>query len=500
MRRQVERSARRLEVAAGEQVLDPAVAARLLAGRAGDDPAADRRRLERLRVVAERQAVRLERRPRSPGPVVPAPKVASRLVSSRSRRPAVAPRSTVMIGRSEGRTVTPPTTLVPPPYGRSAAPVRSASANRSATAAGVGRSGDRIGHGAEPAAPQRDPVGQALAPGVADTRRAGPSSRRGSGARREAGTPATTSSSVASRGGVARPDERLEQVERARRQGRLDRLVAPPVPASHRPPPGVSCLKRPAVDGAIVEGEVDPDGGRRGDRSDRSPPSGPGCVECLATDGWWFHLRRCAQCGHIGCCDSSPSQHASHHARRPASDVQSFEPGEDWFWDLPVPAASSMARCCPADRPRHSTSRRPDRPVACRPDWQRRLALTEAAVHAIVRDRSERRPGDRRPVRGGEREPAAWRAGRRSAAVVARTSTRRQQPAERLARALASSAVADPLQPFDLVGARAARRASPTGPSAASGPARSRRRGRRRRRAVRRRPGGCGRPCGRCCS
>jgi len=64
------------------------------------------------------------------------------------------------------------------------------------------------------------------------------------------------------------------------------------------------------------------------------PPSGTGCVECLATDGWWFHLRRCATCGHVGCCDSSPSQHASHHAadvHHPI--VQSFEPGEDWFWD-----------------------------------------------------------------------------------------------------------------------------------------------------------------------
>ena len=44
------------------------------------------------------------------------------------------------------------------------------------------------------------------------------------------------------------------------------------------------------------------------------PPSGSGCVECLASGGWWFHLRRCAHCGHIGCCDSSPSQHASGHA------------------------------------------------------------------------------------------------------------------------------------------------------------------------------------------
>ena len=33
------------------------------------------------------------------------------------------------------------------------------------------------------------------------------------------------------------------------------------------------------------------------------PPSGPGCVECTAADGWWFHLRRCAHCGHVGCCE-----------------------------------------------------------------------------------------------------------------------------------------------------------------------------------------------------
>ena len=65
------------------------------------------------------------------------------------------------------------------------------------------------------------------------------------------------------------------------------------------------------------------------------PPSGPGCVECLATDGWWFHLRRCAKCGHVGCCDSSPSQHARHHAGETGHRViHSFEPGEDWFWDF----------------------------------------------------------------------------------------------------------------------------------------------------------------------
>src|ERR1700710_2659884 len=65
-------------------------------------------------------------------------------------------------------------------------------------------------------------------------------------------------------------------------------------------------------------------------------PSGEGCAECLSTDGWWFHLRRCAKCGHIGCCDSSPSQHASAHARDAGHPViRTFEPGGDWFWDYP---------------------------------------------------------------------------------------------------------------------------------------------------------------------
>ena len=63
------------------------------------------------------------------------------------------------------------------------------------------------------------------------------------------------------------------------------------------------------------------------------PPSGAGCVECDATDGWWFHLRRCAQCGHVGCCDSSPSQHAHAHATATGHAlVRSYEPGEDWWW------------------------------------------------------------------------------------------------------------------------------------------------------------------------
>ena len=62
-------------------------------------------------------------------------------------------------------------------------------------------------------------------------------------------------------------------------------------------------------------------------------PSGEGCKECLESDGHWMHLRRCATCGHIGCCDSSPSKHASRHARETGhAIVQSYEPGEDWLW------------------------------------------------------------------------------------------------------------------------------------------------------------------------
>jgi hypothetical protein len=64
------------------------------------------------------------------------------------------------------------------------------------------------------------------------------------------------------------------------------------------------------------------------------PPSGDGCVECDAAGGWWLHLRRCAHCGHIGCCDSSPEQHASAHAAAIGCPVAaSFEPGETWFWN-----------------------------------------------------------------------------------------------------------------------------------------------------------------------
>lgn len=63
------------------------------------------------------------------------------------------------------------------------------------------------------------------------------------------------------------------------------------------------------------------------------PPSGDGCVECDAAGGWWVHLRRCTQCGHVGCCDDSPSKHATGHAAATGHPViRSYEPGETWFY------------------------------------------------------------------------------------------------------------------------------------------------------------------------
>jgi D-arabinose 1-dehydrogenase-like Zn-dependent alcohol dehydrogenase len=48
-------------------------------------------------------------------------------------------------------------------------------------------------------------------------------------------------------------------------------------------------------------------------------------------------LRRMRACRllHVGCCDSSPSQHASKHFHATGHPVAaSFEPGESWFYDV----------------------------------------------------------------------------------------------------------------------------------------------------------------------
>ena len=71
------------------------------------------------------------------------------------------------------------------------------------------------------------------------------------------------------------------------------------------------------------------------------------CEECLKLGTPWVHLRLCLTCGHVGCCDSSPGRHATHHFHATSHPVMaSFEPGERWAWcyvdeeELPVPASA----------------------------------------------------------------------------------------------------------------------------------------------------------------
>ncbi|MFD8079316.1 UBP-type zinc finger domain-containing protein [Streptomyces sp. NPDC059718] len=106
-----------------------------------------------------------------------------------------------------------------------------------------------------------------------------------------------------------------------------------------------------------------------------SEPSGAGCADCGAGQGpgWWLHLRRCAQCGHIGCCDSSPSQHATRHALEEGHPfITSYEPGEDWYWNVETEQYyDGPALTPPQSRPESQPSPGPAGKVP--EDWQAQL-------------------------------------------------------------------------------------------------------------------------------
>jgi monovalent cation/hydrogen antiporter len=57
------------------------------------------------------------------------------------------------------------------------------------------------------------------------------------------------------------------------------------------------------------------------------------CPECEREGLRWVHLRLCLDCGNVGCCSSSPGNHAERHFRDTDHPVmRSFEPGEAWRW------------------------------------------------------------------------------------------------------------------------------------------------------------------------
>ena len=104
-------------------------------------------------------------------------------------------------------------------------------------------------------------------------------------------------------------------------------------------------------------------------------PSGDGCKECTEQGGWWFHLRRCAECGHIGCCDQSLSQHGRHHWEDTGHRIlTSFEPGEHWFydWDTEDSYESGPALADPQHHPLSQPTPGPAGGVPA--NWQELLA------------------------------------------------------------------------------------------------------------------------------
>ncbi|MFG6403548.1 UBP-type zinc finger domain-containing protein [Microbacterium sp. P04] len=110
-------------------------------------------------------------------------------------------------------------------------------------------------------------------------------------------------------------------------------------------------------------------------------PSGTSCPECDELDGWWVHLRRCAACGHIGCCDDSLGQHATAHWQGSGHRfIQSFEPGEDWWWDYEAQTSvEGPALAEPTSRPEDQPSPGPLGRVPG--DWRRQL-LARARARA----------------------------------------------------------------------------------------------------------------------
>jgi hypothetical protein len=63
------------------------------------------------------------------------------------------------------------------------------------------------------------------------------------------------------------------------------------------------------------------------------PPRVRACEACVQTGDRWVHLRTCQTCGVTLCCDSSPNQHATAHARSSHHPVvASAEPGERWLY------------------------------------------------------------------------------------------------------------------------------------------------------------------------
>ena len=57
-------------------------------------------------------------------------------------------------------------------------------------------------------------------------------------------------------------------------------------------------------------------------------PSGDRCEEC----GSGFNLRMCAQCGHVGCCESQAGHNTAHARAAGHPVIYSLPLGSGWAW------------------------------------------------------------------------------------------------------------------------------------------------------------------------
>ena len=112
---------------------------------------------------------------------------------------------------------------------------------------------------------------------------------------------------------------------------RTSDAAPPPLPD----PPPMPTQSADWIDTAApVEFSPDPDAGcSHLDHVHEVTPGTQGCQECLESGSRWVHLRVCLECGHVGCCDSSPNKHATKHNHATGHPiVRSIEPGETWGW------------------------------------------------------------------------------------------------------------------------------------------------------------------------
>jgi uncharacterized UBP type Zn finger protein len=74
------------------------------------------------------------------------------------------------------------------------------------------------------------------------------------------------------------------------------------------------------------------------------PRTPDACEDCLAEGTRWVALRECKDCGHVGCCDSSPRRHATGHYHATGHPVmRSVMPGDAWDWCYEHEATGQLA-------------------------------------------------------------------------------------------------------------------------------------------------------------